>query len=637
MTDISKLLRERFGFDGFREGQETAVRKLLEGRSVLTIFPTGGGKSLCYQLPALELEGITVVISPLIALMKDQIDFLTRRGVSAARLDSSVAVEDLRRTYSEMRQGTLDLLYVAPEKLSNERFLETLRGLDISLLAVDEAHCISEWGHNFRPDYLKLARLARELKVGRVLALTATATPDVASDIARSFCMDKEDVVQTSFYRSNLTLLVTPCATPDKRDLLIERLTSRPPGPAIIYVTLQRTAVEIASFLAERGLPARVYHAGLGVETRHEVQDWFMASSDGIVCATIAFGMGIDKSDIRYIYHFNLPKGLESYAQEIGRAGRDGLPSTCELLACEEDAITLENFSYGDTPTAEAIASMLALVLDKGERFALSVYELSGQHDMRPLVVETLLTYLELSGVLLSTGPFFTEYSFREVTPLEELFCSFDDRRAGFLRRLFGCAVKKRVWYKLDVAAAAEELGESRDRILKALNYLEEKGHLVLKATGIRLGYRRLREPEDPGRFGAELAEKFARRESLDIERIRRILEFARHRGCYTRHLLDYFGEQRDPCGHCGWCAGTRVDPPPPRTETGGLEGRAVELIGSLREEGHAALAVPRQIARFLCGLTSPAASRARLTRDPRFGSLSGVPFGRVLELAEGR
>src|SRR3954463_2236273 len=223
-------LRSVFGFPAFREGQEAVVSRLLDGQSVLAIFPTGGGKSLCYQLPALLLDGVTLVVSPLIALMKDQIDFLVSRGVAAARLDSSVGVEEPRRFYRELHDGRLKLLYVAPERLANERFLQTLKRLRLGMMAVDEAHCISEWGHNFRPDYMKLAALAKSLAVPRVLALTATATPAVAKDIAASFDVAEGDVVQTGFYRPNLELTVTPGRAADRDGLLLQRIKARPRG-----------------------------------------------------------------------------------------------------------------------------------------------------------------------------------------------------------------------------------------------------------------------------------------------------------------------------------------------------------------------------------------------------------------------
>src|SRR5438477_260225 len=235
------VLAARFGFDAFRPGQERIVEALLAGRSALAVFPTGAGKSLCYQLPALLLDGLAIVVSPLIALMKDQIDFLQRSGIDAARLDSSLDAAEQREISDRLRAGALKLLYVAPERFNNERFLAQLARTRISLFAVDEAHCISEWGHNFRPDYLKLAERARELGAERVLALTATATPAVVADIRAGFGIEEADAVVTGFYRPNLMLLTTPVSAGDRDVRLVERLRERPPGSTIVYVTLQRT------------------------------------------------------------------------------------------------------------------------------------------------------------------------------------------------------------------------------------------------------------------------------------------------------------------------------------------------------------------------------------------------------------
>src|SRR2546423_6202770 len=297
VTTAAEILTSRFGYTEFRPGQQQVVESLLAGRSAVAVFPTGAGKSLCYQLPALMLEGVTVVVSPLIALMKDQIDLLARQGIDAARLDSSLDANEVRAVSDRLRAGSLKLLYVAPERFNNERFLAQLGQTKIALFAVDEAHCISEWGHNFRPDYLKLAARARELGAERVLALTATATAAVVADIRAGFEIEERDSVVTGFYRPNLTLLTTPVHARERDQALIDRLRERAPGPTIIYVTLQRTAERVAALLAAAGLPARAYHAGMNADERVEVQEWWTHSDANIVVATIAFGMVIDKAD----------------------------------------------------------------------------------------------------------------------------------------------------------------------------------------------------------------------------------------------------------------------------------------------------------------------------------------------------
>src|SRR3982751_2787824 len=271
MQSSLAILQSQFKLPNFRPGQESVIDALLQGRSALAVFPTGGGKSLCYQLPALMLDGVTVVVSPLIALMKDQIDLLARQGVDAARLDSSLDASEGRAVSDRLREGSLKLLYVAPERFNNERFLTQLGETKIALFAVDEAHCISEWGHNFRPDYLKLAARARELGAERVLALTATATPSVVADICAGFGIEERDAVVTGFYRPNLTLLTRPVRASDRDRLLGDPLGERPPGSTIVYVTLQRTAERVADLLPG----ARAYHAGMSAEARVEVQEWW--------------------------------------------------------------------------------------------------------------------------------------------------------------------------------------------------------------------------------------------------------------------------------------------------------------------------------------------------------------------------
>ncbi|HLM34845.1 MAG TPA: ATP-dependent DNA helicase RecQ [Gaiellaceae bacterium] len=631
------MLAASFGFDSFRPGQEQVVDALLAGRSALAVFPTGAGKSLCYQLPALLLDGLTVVVSPLIALMKDQIDVLQRSGIDAARLDSSLDAAEQREIFDRLRAGALKLLYVAPERFNNERFLGRLARARISLFAVDEAHCISEWGHNFRPDYLKLAERAQELGAERVLALTATATPAVVADIQAGFGIEEADVVLTGFYRPNLTLLTTPVAARERDALLVERLREHPAGSTIVYVTLQRTSVRIAELLAESGLPARPYHAGMAADERVAVQEWWAASGEGIVVATIAFGMGIDKADVRYVYHYNLPKSLESYSQEIGRAGRDGRESTCELLACPDDVPTLENFGFGDTPTREALAGLLADVVrhPAGAEFAVSEYELSARHDLRPLVLKTVLTYLELDGLLRQGTPFYAGYRLRPLgeLSLDGIVTRFDEKRADFLRRLIDTGKTGRTWTTLAPDDAAAALGEERRRIVAALEYLDEQGLVELQPAEVRQRYTLVAHPESEDTLVDRLLERFVRRERAETQRIENVLGLVIHDGCQVCALVGYFGETRtEPCGHCSHClTGAAQQLPRPEPKRPIETAVDAEALAALRSAQPDALATPRQRARFLCGITSPATSRAKLTRDPLFGLLSDRRFADVL------
>ena len=627
------MLAERFGLSDFRPGQERVIDTLLAGRSALAVFPTGGGKSLCYQLPALLLDGLTVVVSPLIALMKDQIDALTALGVDAARLDSSVSFEESRQVTARIASGDLRLLYVAPERFNNERFLALLERTPIALFAVDEAHCISEWGHNFRPDYLKLARRARELGAARVLALTATATPQVVRDVCAGFAIAEGDAVVTGFHRPNLELRTTPVTPATREAVLLGRLTSRPPAASIVYVTFQRQAVDLARLLAGAGLPARAYHAGMAAADRDAVQEWWATDDRGIVVATIAFGMGIDRSDVRYVYHASLPKSLESYAQETGRAGRDGLPAVCELLACPDDVPGLENFAYGDTPTRTALDGLVTGLLGNavGEPFAVAEYDLAGRLDLRPLVLRTALTYLELAGVLSQGTPFYAGYRIRPMTTFDDVYARFGGERATFLRRVVEAGRTARIWTSVVPDEAAAALGVARERVTAAIDYLAEQGLIVAEAAEARQRFTLVAPPAAPEALVDDLAERFARRERAETERIAQVLALIESPTCQVQALVGHFGETLDgPCGHCTVCLDGPVGPlPSPRPAPIEVDRDA---LAALTEAHPAALGEPRQRARLLCGITSPATTRTRLTRDPLFGALRDRPFAAILD-----
>jgi ATP-dependent DNA helicase RecQ len=628
-----RILRDHFGFNAFREGQEPVIRALLEGRPALAVFPTGGGKSLCYQLPALMLDGLTLVISPLIALMKDQVDSLTARGISAARLDSTLGPDELRGLYEKLDQGTVKLLYIAPERLANEAFRKRVRKLGIAMVAVDEAHCISEWGHNFRPDYLKLAGFCRSLKVRRVLALTATATPKVAREIRRHFRIAAADHIQLSFHRPNLDLRVTACAADARKALLLDRLAAIN-GAAVVYVTRQETAEEVATILAKAGVSARAYHAGLPDDFRADAQRAFMAGETRVIVATIAFGMGIDKADIRGVIHYNLPKSLENHTQEIGRAGRDGQAAICELLACGDDLTVLENFIHSDTPSRGALGNLIDRILRLGAEFDVSVYDLSVTCDIRTSVISTLLAYLETDGILEATGSFYGQYRLKLLRPREQALAGFSAAERKFVSRVLDHGREGRSWLAFEPSALAVELGVSREKIVAALGSLEAAGDAALSVSGVRQGYRMKKDPGDLRALAERYAEIFQQRERADLDRLGQVLGIASHRGCLTGYLTKHFGETLTaPCGHCDRCRGlpaTVIKRPRSRATTDDEWSIARDLV----RETHAELGTPRQLARFLCGMSSPATTRARLTRHHAFGLFAELPFSDVLAIA---
>ena len=348
---MKDLLKEYFGYDEFRPLQEDIIGSVLDGRDTLVIMPTGGGKSLCYQLPALRMDGLTLVVSPLIALMKDQVDALKANGISAEFINSALTYAEISRVQAQARQGGLKILYLAPERLALPDFMGWLSTLKVSLVAVDEAHCISEWGHDFRPDYRTLGGLRRGMPDTPFIALTATATERVRGDIVSQLGLNRHQEFIASFDRPNLRYEVRPKQR--AFDQLVELLRERKGESAIIYCFARKDTEELADSLRETGIDALAYHAGMEAETRRRNQERFIRDEVDVIAATIAFGMGIDKPDVRLVVHQELPKTVEAYYQQTGRAGRDGLPSDCVLFYSYGDKIKQDFFINQITDDAE--------------------------------------------------------------------------------------------------------------------------------------------------------------------------------------------------------------------------------------------------------------------------------------------
>ncbi|WP_309382951.1 RecQ family ATP-dependent DNA helicase [Cerasicoccus frondis] len=350
-------LKKHFGFEQFREPQDEIVESIIGGRDTLVIMPTGGGKSLCYQLPALMLPGVTLVISPLIALMKDQVDALNARGIAAAMINSSQSWDEQRACLDDLRRGELKLVYVAPERFRAQSFIDSLKGVKISLFAVDEAHCISQWGHDFRPDYQRLGEALEKIGHPCCAAFTATATPEVREDIANNLKLRKPATFVSGFGRDNLSFAIKQI---DKRKDKIKRIRQliENNGVGIIYCARRKSVEEVSTLLREEFVQHVIYHGGMTPSERDAAQDRFVRGEVPIAVATNAFGMGIDRSDIRFVAHYEMPGSVEAYYQEAGRAGRDGKPAYCEMLFCYADKTTQEFFIEGANPPLSLIHSI---------------------------------------------------------------------------------------------------------------------------------------------------------------------------------------------------------------------------------------------------------------------------------------
>lgn len=406
LSSVNRTLKAVFGFDALRPGQDEVVEAIMSGRDALAIMPTGKGKSLCYQLPALCRPGVTIVVSPLIALMKDQVDALIARGVAAAAINSSMGADEYRQNMTALRRGELKIVYVAPERFGQENFLQLVQGLNVSLLAIDEAHCLSQWGHDFRPDYLRLGRVREMLGFPQTVALTATATAHVREDILSTLQLREPAIIISGFARDNLDFRITHC---EGRKAKFERIHKvvKQWKQGIIYCSTRKNVMSVFEELSAAHVNAVAYHAGMTDEERAFSQEAFISGRADVVVATNAFGMGIDRSDVRFVVHFEIPGSVEAYYQEAGRAGRDGEPSVCELLFNHADLKTQEFFFEGSNPPLHLVRSLYNLLRfdcnPETHELQLTVdamAERMGGKDVNPMAVGTALSCLIHAGAI---------------------------------------------------------------------------------------------------------------------------------------------------------------------------------------------------------------------------------------------
>jgi ATP-dependent DNA helicase RecQ len=636
---IEQQLQKHFGFNSFLNGQEEVIRKVLERQSAAAIFPTGAGKSLCYQLPAMLLPGMTLVVSPLLSLMKDQLDFLLENNIPAARLDSTLGKNEYSAILESAQNGELKILMIAVERFKNERFRSRLQKMNVSLMVVDEAHCISEWGHNFRPEYLKLPAYQKEFGIKQSLLLTATATEQVIDDMCAKFNILKENVFVTGFYRDNLFLQITPTEDSEKKTRLLQRIQETPNVPAIVYVTLQKTAEDVAEFLCANSINAHPYHAGMETETRELIQNQFMDGSLACVVATIAFGMGIDKRDIRRIIHFDLPKSIENYSQEIGRSGRDGKHALCEVLANRDNIHILENFIYGDTPEKLSISQLLCTIKEN-EGFIWEIKEvtLSNTLNIRLLPLKTLLVYLAMEKIIRPKLSYFEEYEFKYNEEPANIINKFEGERKQFVTAVMHHCHTKKIWTSVDIAGILNSYDTDRQRILAALEYFDEKGWLELQSRRAIEVYDILTQAFDVDAVAEKMYALFKKKENLEIQRIHNMVSFFESDACISKQLAGYFGEDlaKERCGHCSFCKSgkavlqnTTALKPMSDFEFQEITGEFIQAVGEQFSEAN--------LTKFLCGIYTPIFSKLKIKQLPHFGILESYPFLEVKDWIKSR
>ncbi len=654
---------QQFGLTSFRPGQREVISQIVAGHDCLCVMPTGGGKSLCFQLPTVIRPGLTIVVSPLIALMKDQVDTLARRGISAALINSSLTNSEQNERLNEMAAGRYAMVYVAPERLRNPRFLDAIKATPIQLLAIDEAHCISEWGHDFRPDYARIGQFREALGGVQTVALTATATPKVQDDICSILKLQNPKKFVTGFARTNLHLGSLYCNGDRDKDVALLNFLKEDRGSGIIYAATRKRCESLVETLSEKAkLSVGAYHAGLTLDQRKFIQEQFMSGKLKAIVATNAFGMGIDKGDLRYVIHYNIPGSIEAYYQEAGRAGRDGLPSQCVVLFSPQDRYIQEFFVENANPPREMVAKVYEYITQlKDDPIEMTSQEMKDQLDV-PQTAEAVgncLQILSRTGVIerleVSGGLAMFRLSSSVPTMVDML------PKEAVVKRKVLRTVEKAVADRRDEAVYVhprwlmQHSDLDRDTLARHLSDLRKLPgfEYVPPFRGRAIHFRKRNVPFE--QLGIDFKALEARKRA-DFEKLERVVQFAQGKVCRQISILQYFGDpDAKPCGLCDRCQGQAGWPRMPvvniaqssdgttngiatsAQNSAGVSSKGPELTQSQQAEVQRRLLVIAEaigrhrglfgkgvVTDFLCGGQTEKIERLRLSRIQGYGILKG-------------
>lgn len=558
-----EILKKYWGFDSFRPVQEEVIQSVLSGKDTLALLPTGGGKSICFQVPALCSEGVCLVVSPLIALMKDQVENLQKRGISAVAIHSGMPYADIDRLLDNCAYGDVKLLYLSPERLHTELLKERLTKMKVSMIAVDEAHCISQWGYDFRPAYLEIAKIRELVPKTPVIALTATATPEVCEDIQEKLQFKPKNIFQKSFERENLAYVVrTTEAKPEELVSILKKV----PGSAVVYVRNRRLTKETALLLRQKRISADYYHAGLTMEQRHHKQNAWINNQIRVMVSTNAFGMGIDKPDVRLVVHLELPDSLEGYFQEAGRAGRDGQKAYAVLLYNGSDALKLQKqyeLSYPDLKEVRRVYRALgsyyqiAVGSGYGESFDFDLVEFSRTYQFEPIIAFNCLKLLEKEGWIILSEAVYNPASLKVLVNQDQLYDfmlkhpKLDKVLKVILRNYQGAFNQ---YINIRENSIAGFLQIERAELQKSLQLLHKEGIIDYRPQKEKPQLFFINGRMEASTLAFDHTAYNFRKEQQKI-RIDRAVAYAETHDCRSNLLLEYFGEKdRTFCGQCDVC-----------------------------------------------------------------------------------
>ena len=564
--NIYEILKKFWNYDSFRSLQENIIKNVINKKNTLTLLPTGGGKSICFQIPALVLEGVTVVVSPLIALMNDQIFQLKKRGIAAETIHSGISLEEFENIISKVEKNKIKFLYLSPERLLSEKFLLRSKNFKVSLFAIDEAHCISQWGYDFRPSYLKIPDFIKNFPGVPTIALTATATNTVKEDIIKKLSLKNCATFQKSFERKNLTYAIVN--SEDKINRLV-RILKKIEGSAIIYVNSRKKTFSLAEFLNKEKLKATYYNGGLTPEEREKNQNLWITDEKNIMVATNAFGMGIDKPNVRLVVHAELPSSLEAYYQEAGRAGRDGKESHAIVLFTDKDIEDLrENFLLNNPEITQIkeFYKNLSLYYELGigksneKKYSLNLDSFAKKYKYSPYKIKVLLQFLENYNLISFTENFFQKSFLTINSSIEELksFYNTNEKISNVLKtilRIYGGSIIYNT-AEIDEKKISFNSNVSTTDISNILKYLHKTEVLVYslnieKQIEICFLGNIYNENNLPINF-----EKISERKKILKNKLEEVIKYITHQmRCRSQILLDYFDEYTDnPCGKCDYC-----------------------------------------------------------------------------------
>ncbi len=628
--NIKGALKYFFGFDDFLDNQREIVEKILSGNDLGVVMPTGAGKSLCYQLPALMMDNYTIIVSPLISLMKDQVDSLRRRGIAAGCINSAVNFSEQQEVMRDVQNGMTKLLYVAPERFSTQSFRSFVAACPPAMLVVDEAHCISQWGHDFRPSYTRIGEFAENFRVRQICAFTATATRQVREDIRLQLHRPDMEMMVAGFKRPNLSFSVQQCSGNDSKLRAIASLLEKPCS-TIIYASTRKAVEELAD-----NFKCIAYHAGMGDNERALAQERFMTEDCPVLAATNAFGMGIDRPDVRRVIHYNIPGTLEAYYQEAGRAGRDGEPAECILLFSYSDRYVHEFLIEMSNPPPEAVEDTWRVLrrLNHGEKLELSGAEIA---ELAPAVkneqsASSVLSILEQHGYIERTYRGQNSGTLRfiqDTAELAQLHQSESTQRSRFISRVIrhaGSSAASPVLYSYEQLSAIAGLTvEQLKRVLNALNGDCIEWKPPFSGRGIIL----LRPDEKELDIDFSAMEQ---KHDLEISRLDDMIDYTRSRGCRQKALIGYFGEESGEwiCGCCDHCAGDGA--------TGAVRvpmGQEADIVRTVlfAVDHFRGRLGSGKISMILTGARRAELVERRLDRNAFFGKLSGQKQNKLMML----